>query len=380
MAKEQKKCRWTTKKGTQCKNRAVGDTALCYRHNITIRFRTQFIIGIIFLLLSAAVALIIPDIKRIIIPEKTLIEKIKIEGDKALKNKDRQQTSIFSHQLYDLGIKALQTGDYDSYNEAIWQLLRIHEFSLTSDWPNDLTTSLLLKEVSNQLISLITAKRLEFMRGVQIDLKLGEVTLVGTKRPITDYNKGKFFSDAIFTGTLELMKNIIDTLWTRKDFEFARLTSETMMEVLVAEAQRRMDAGYRICPRTEDKPQITFMGERIADVGQPAELDYFYKACYIMSRLPEPLFTAILDSKDYYKLSLGAAAVGRREKDTVSVIEVINGWRYYHPYGISGRINPEERPLLDSLLAESDQKGQEAAECVRQLLIRERYPKRWKPK
>jgi hypothetical protein len=237
LKKQKEKCRWTTKEGAQCKNTAIGNTGLCYRHNISIRLRTKLIFLILSVLAGLMIAFFGQDIKRIIIPEKPLLEKIKIEGNNVLKNKARQQTSIYSHKLHDLGIQALGNGDYDSYHEAIWQLLRLHEFCLTSDSSSYPTASLEWKEVSGQLISLITTKPLEFNHCLQITLKLGEVALAGTKKSIIDYNKGKFFSDVLFTGTLELMRGIIDSLWIKKDSISSDLLSETMMEILVAEAQ-----------------------------------------------------------------------------------------------------------------------------------------------
>lgn len=378
MTKKQKeRCRWTTKKETQCKNPAVGNTRLCYRHNITVRFKTHLIIGIIILLVGAVISFFVPHIRRIITPERTLFEKIKIEGNNAIKIKDRTQAAIYGHELHDLGVEALGNGDYGAYHQAIWQMLRLHEFCLRPNWPNDPTTSLVRNEVSEQIVLLITAKRLELMHWIQISGTLGNVALAGTEASINNYNEGKFFSDLLFTATLEIMKRAIDTLWAKKNYEFARFISGSMTNVIFAEGHRRLDQGYRICPGAGDRPQVTLSGERIADVGQPRDLDSFYKACHIISRLPGPLFRAFIDKAKYDNLRICFGKVKEEKEDTIFISQEVRKRRYYHPRGcVSGKMESfTQQFYLDSLVSICNQRGQEAADCVKQLVKRERHIK-----
>jgi hypothetical protein len=138
---------------------------------------------------------------------------------------------------------------------------------------------------------------------------------------------------------------------------------------------------HRIYPKPDDMLQVTFTGERIADVGQPRELDSFYKACHDISRLPGQLFKKLINLReDYCNLSINTAVTTQKKADIISVSEVVNKWKYYHPYPIVGTICSEKKPLLDSLISSSHQKSREATECVKQLLMRERDPKKWKSK
>lgn len=377
--KQKEKCRYITNKGVRCENWQIGSSGLCWRHNLKVRFRTQLIIGVIFLALTIVITLFLPDIKKAIIPEKTLIEKIKIEGNHSVKISNKKEASIYSHVLDSLGMVALQRGDFDAYQEAIWQMLRLYEFCLTSDWPNDPTTALVRNEVSDQLLSLITAKDLNCMQYLTqclgVSEKLGDFALVGTKEDVFSYNKGEFFSDTLFTEGLEIMRRAIDMLYEKENYEYAKLIFGFMQEVLLAEGHRRLDQGYRICPKIDDKLQFTPTRERIADVGQPPELNSFYKACYILSQVPEPMVKPFVENAKYFKLRIKLVEASEgEEEETAPMDELVNRWRYYHypqvPLLVCVKESGKKEVILDSLLLACNEKGEKAVECVKQLVWR----------
>jgi len=374
--KQIEKCRYYTNKGTRCKNRAIDESGFCIQHKIkTSSPGTKFVIGLLisFILLIFGIV-ITPQIERWVRPTKTLNEIIKTEGDNAIKIKDRKLASIYAHKLHDFGVQAIHTGDYDAYHQAIWQMLRLLEFCLTSNWRNDPTTPLVRNEVSSQLILLIAEKPLPLMERVMISKKLEDFPLLGTEASLANYNHGIFFSDLLFTEALDVFRRTIDTLWMRKNYHLAGMIAECMQNAIFAEAHRKLDQGYRICPIPDDIPQITIGVERVADVGQPRELDSYYKACYIMSKLQEPLFKSFIDNAKYHRLR--RMRVIRDEKvHSMSVAEVVDSMKYYHPRAIfvPDSISDQESLLLDSLVAACNKQAQEAAECVKQLVKRERY-------
>ncbi|MGB2696271.1 MAG: hypothetical protein WBD28_00255, partial [Candidatus Zixiibacteriota bacterium] len=116
-----------------------------------------------------------------IIPEKTAIEIIKAQGDKAIKIKDRTKATIHAHTLHDLGVQGLREGDYTAYNQAVWQMLRLHELCVTADWIDDYTTQEVRTEVRKQLVSLIVVNPLPWSQKNDLSRKLAHVALVGTE-------------------------------------------------------------------------------------------------------------------------------------------------------------------------------------------------------
>ena len=301
---KKKQCRWTTNRGERCKHTPIGRTQLCFKHNLTVRFRTQLIVGIITILVGAAIAFFLPEIRNTIFPEKTLLERVRIEGERATSIDDKTQVPAHAHNLCQLGLFALRNRDFAAYKQAIWQMLRVHTLSWTSQWLPGPGGRLARDEVYDQLVKLITTERLRYLtHRLDISGMLGDVAVAGTGGNIKEYNLGNFFSENLFTETLELMRRVIDILWRKGDTQFARFVFEVMRDVILAEAHRRMDQGYRICPLATDRPQLTASAQRIADVGQPRALDSYYRACRTISKVLEPLLTEFLTSDYYYRLS-----------------------------------------------------------------------------
>lgn len=382
MTKRQKeRCRWTTKRGAQCRNRAVGKTGLCYRHNVTVRLRTHLIIVALTILASAAIALFLPEIRNIIVPEKTLLERVKAEGDRASKIHDRTQMPVHAHNLYDLGLAALTNRDFAAYLQAIRQLLRVHELSWTSDWPPGPTGRLSRDEVCDHLVALITAEPLKMDHYIQVSGMLGDAAVAGTEHSVIEYNLGDFFSDNLFVESVDIMRRTIDTLWRKDNRQFAHFVFEVMRDVILAEAHRRSDQGYRICPAATDTPQILLTGQRIADLGQPRDLDGYYRACHIMSKAPQPLLQEFLASDYYYRLVF-LVSVSEDIEELRCTPEDVSNCRYFNGRAtiLCAVRSSAQRQLVDSLVSVCNQLRQEAASCVRQLVRRERYPATWKNK
>lgn len=378
--KPKETCRWITKKGVRCKNRAVGNTGFCVLHSVTIRFKTQIIIATVSILVGAIVTLFGPNLIRIIIPEKTLLEMVKTEGERAIRIEDKTQVPVHAHNLCDLGLLSLKNRDFVAYKEAIWQLLRVHTLSWINQWPPRPEEEIARNEVNDQLIKLITTERLSYLgQRVEISRMLGDVAVAGTEGDIKEYNLGNFFSDNLFTETLEDMRRIIDKLWMKGDTEFAHFVFEVMRDVILAEANRRLDQGYRIWPLETDKPYLTSSGQRIADVGQPRDLDSYYRACRILSRVPEPLLKEFLTSDYYYHLSYMLNVDESIDGEQKCTPEDVRKWRYY-----GGGIfllavsSSAESLVIDSLISSCNHQRQVAADCVKQLVKRERYPSAWK--
>ncbi len=391
------RCKYTTKKGEQCKRSTSRSSDFCWLHSAIVSYRSQSIfLQIIFpvsLFLLGVIATVFvgyffaPIEIKDYVWRRELRERIIIEGDHSVKVRDEKKASVYSHKLHDLGVNALQKGDFDAYQEAIWQLLRLYESCITVDWPNDPTTALVRNEVSDQTISLITANPLDwdhqFNQCLLVCRKLGDFSLAGTKAKVSDYNEGKFFSDILFTEGLDIMRRVIDSLYVKRDYDYAGLIFGTMEDVILAEGHRRLDQGYRICPKLGDNLVFTISGERMADEGRPPELGNLYKACHIISQTPQQLFKSFTEKAQYPKLHIRVAEVEKGQKEEVSTIsEVVARFRYYHPALIFGYVSGvgEKQKVLDSLLFISNKKGQEAAECVKKLVWRERYPKEWRRK
>jgi hypothetical protein len=378
--KNKKQCRWTTNRGERCKHTAVGRTELCFKHNLTIRFRTYLIIGIITILVSAVIAFFLPEIRNSIFREKTLLQRVKIEGERATSIGDKTQVPAHAHNLRELGLLALRNRDFAAYKQAIWQMLRVHTLSWTSQWPPGPEGRLARHEVYDQLVKLLTTERLRYLtHRLEISGMLGNVAVAGTEGNVKEYNLGNFFSDNLFTETLEVMRRAIDTLWWKGDTQFAHFVFEVMRDVILAEAHRRLDQGYRICPIATDRPQLTASAQRIADVGQPRALDSYYRACRTMSKVPEPLLTEFLTSDYYYRLSYVLGVDETVEEQKCSP-EDVRKWRYYSGRGtfLLTVSSSAESLVIDSLVSSCNRRRQAAADCVRQLVRRERYPAMWK--
>jgi len=354
------KCRWTTRKGTQCSFKAVRKTGLCIKHNLTVRFKTQLIIGVLMLFASAAIGLFLPDVKKKITPEKTLIERVKTEGERAIEIQNNTQIPIHAHNLCELGLLALGNRDYAAYIQAVWQMLRIHALS-----PGG---------VHDELIELITTERLKYLEHrSRISKMLGDVAVAGTEHDVKEYNLGDFFSGNLFTETIEIMRRTIDTLWLKGDIEFAHSIFDVMRDVILAEAHRRLDQGYRICPLATDRLYLAMDGQRIADVGQPRDLDSYYRACRIISRVPDPLLKEFLTGNYYYHLSYMLSVDENLDPEHKCTPEDVRKWKY------SGRgiyillvSSPAESVVIESLVSSCNQERKKAADCVRQMVRRER--------
>jgi len=373
--RHQERCRWTTKKGAQCRNRAVGKTGLCYRHNVTVRFRTHLIIGALTILASATIALFLPEIRNTIVPERTLLETVKAEGERAIRIEDRTQMPIHAHNLCELGLGALANRDFAAYLQAIWQMLRVHEMSWTSDWPPGPTGRLARNEVCDHLVRLITAERLKMDHCIQVSGMLGNAAVAGTEHSVIEYNLGNFFSDNLFVESVHIMRRAIDTLWRKDDRQFAHFVFEVMRDVVLAEAHRRLDQGYRICPAATETPQMLLTGQRIADLGQPRDLDSYYRACHIMSKAPQPLLEDFLASEYlYYRLVFLVSVRGDIDELRCTPEDVSN-CRYFNGRAtiLCAVRSSAQRQVVDSLFSVCNQRRQEAAVCVKQLVRRERY-------
>jgi len=371
---QKERCRWTTKKGIQCKNKAVGKTGLCYRHNLTVRFKTQLIIGALMLFASAAIGLFLPDVKKKIIPEKTLLERVKAEGERVTSDDDKTQVPVHVHNLCELGLLALRNRDFTAYIQAIWQMLKVHTLSWTLKWPPGSEGRPSPGEVHNHLIKLITTERLNLEQRNRISRMLGDVAVAGTEGNVKEYNLGNFFSDDLFIETIEVMRRIIDTLWLKGDTQFAHSIFDVMTNVILAEAHRRLDQGYRICPLATDRPQLAMDGRRIADVGQPRDLDSYYRACRIISMVPEPLLSEFLTRDYYYGILYGLRVDENIDEEQKCTPEDVRKWRYYGTGIFSLPVSSSaESLIIDSLVSSCNHKRKATADCVRQMVRRERY-------
>ena len=371
---QEEQCRWTTKRGAQCRNTAVGKTGLCYRHNVTVRFRTQLIIGALTIFAGAAIAILVPEIRNIFVPERTLLERVKLEGNSASRIHDKTQMPIHAHNLYELGLQGITDRDFAAYLQAIWQLLRIHEFSWTSNWPPGPTGRLSREEVRDNLIRLITVEPLKMDHCLQVSGMLGDAAVAGTEHSVIDYNLDHFFSDNLFVESVDVMREAIDTLWSKGNREFARFVFEVMRDVILAEAHRRLDQGYRICPAATDTPQILLTGQRIADRGQPRDLDGYYRACRILSRAPQSLLEEFLASDYYYRLVV-LVNVAEDIEELRCTPDDVSNWRHFNGRGmiLCAVRSSAQKQVVDSLVSDCNRRRQETAACVKQLVRRERY-------
>jgi hypothetical protein len=326
------------------------------------------------ILLGAMIAIFVPEIRNRIVPERTLLEKVKLEGNSACEIQDKTQMPIHAHNLYELGLQGLTNRDFPAYLQAIWQLLRIHEVSWTSDWPSGPIGRLSREEIRDNLIRLITVEPLKMDYCLQISGMLGNAAVAGTEHSLIAYNRGEFFSDNLFVESLDIMRRTMDTLWSNDNQQFARFIFEVMRDVLLAEAHRKMDQGYRICPTAEDKPRMTISAQRIADLGQPDVLNSYYRGCHIMSRSPEPLVQEFLASDYYYRLVF-LVNVGEDIEELNCTSEDVSNLRYYHGRGmiLCAVPSPAEKQVVDGLVSECNQRSQQTAACVKRLVRRERY-------